>query len=315
MDQQVKMALGVGSLVVGLLLGINVIVAEEANNNWLVWSLIFLGAAFLFWLWMRRDARNAEDAAETALQAASEEVSRLEASTQTAIGTPPAMPSAVADAQDAVAEDAASDPTPIVPPTEADVFEAASQTVEVESRVDADAVDTTVVEVETRDPEEIVEAALEGDPIAEAEIADATASAPATEADVEIPPVDVPQEALEADSEVAEAEDSADAVEATAVEEDAQTVSETEPIEAAEDDLTRVEGIGPVYRDFLLSAGIDTFAKLAELSEEEIATLVQERGGRRRRSMATWAEQAKLAAAGDWDALEALQQELSGGRR
>mgnify|MGYP001035149878 CR=1 FL=1 len=43
--------------------------------------------------------------------------------------------------------------------------------------------------------------------------------------------------------------------------------------------------------------------------------LVSDAGMRRPRSIETWAEQAELAAKGDWDALEKLQDELSGGRR
>jgi predicted flap endonuclease-1-like 5' DNA nuclease len=90
---------------------------------------------------------------------------------------------------------------------------------------------------------------------------------------------------------------------------------EPEPASDDPDDLSRIEGIGPKYQELLLEAGIDTYAKLAQLDEERIATLIREMGGRKSASMATWAEQAKLAAAGDWDGLAALQDELSGGRR
>lgn len=259
MEQQAKTALGIASLLIGLLLGINTMVAEEPNNNWLAWSLVFLGGAFLFWLWLRRDARSAQDAAEQALTSASDEVKRLEASSQSAIGTPPESPQPV---EVAAEESAIATPQP------------QTEAAQPEAAVESDAVDTTVVAQEEREAEEIVQAAYEGDPIAEAEIADASASPPATEADVEVPPVDAP-----------------------------------------DDDLLRIEGIGPAYRDYLLAAGIDTYEKLAALSEDEIVDLVQEQGGRRRASMSTWAEQAKLAAAHDWDALDQLQEELSGGRR
>ena len=81
------------------------------------------------------------------------------------------------------------------------------------------------------------------------------------------------------------------------------------------DDLTRIEGIGPKYRDALMSVGITTYAQLAEMSLDEIKAAIKKAGMRNTASMSTWAEQAKLAAAGAWDELEKLQDELSGGRR
>jgi small subunit ribosomal protein S2 len=81
------------------------------------------------------------------------------------------------------------------------------------------------------------------------------------------------------------------------------------------DDLTIIEGIGPAYRDLLVNSGIATFAKLATMTEDEIVTLIRENGGRKSTSMATWAAQAKLAAAGDWEGLQKLKSTLSGGRK
>lgn len=81
------------------------------------------------------------------------------------------------------------------------------------------------------------------------------------------------------------------------------------------DDLTRIEGIGPKYAEILVAAGIDSFAKLAQMSEDAIATTIQDGGGRKSASIATWAEQARLAAAGDWDGLDKLQASLRGGRK
>ena len=74
-------------------------------------------------------------------------------------------------------------------------------------------------------------------------------------------------------------------------------------------------GIGPKYAEILMGAGVTTFAQIAAMSDDEIVTLVKDNGGRKSASMGTWAEQAKLAAAGDWDGLAKLQDELSGGRR
>lgn len=81
------------------------------------------------------------------------------------------------------------------------------------------------------------------------------------------------------------------------------------------DDLLRIEGIGPYYRDLLLGVGINTYAKLAAMSAGEIEQAIIKAGGRRSASISTWAEQAALAAQNDWDALNALQDELKGGRR
>jgi predicted flap endonuclease-1-like 5' DNA nuclease len=80
------------------------------------------------------------------------------------------------------------------------------------------------------------------------------------------------------------------------------------------DDLTRIEGIGPKYRDALIEAGIRTFQDLAELSEEQLLEAVSKAGMRRSASMATWAEQARLAGEGDWEGLYTLQGQLRGGR-
>ena len=102
------------------------------------------------------------------------------------------------------------------------------------------------------------------------------------------------------------------------VEEESEQESEPEPVAEASgepDDLTQVEGIGPKYAEILTGAGVTTFAQIAAMSEDEIVDLIKSNGGRKSASMGTWAEQAKLAAAGDWDGLAKLQDELSGGRR
>lgn len=151
-------------------------------------------------------------------------------------------------------------------------------------------------------------------------------SAEAVKEEIETAVEEAPEEAEEmtAEAEAATASEAAEAPpepEAVVVEEVVVVeTAEPEPAPAPEpagepDDLTRVEGIGPKYRDALVDAGIDTFAKLAELNEERIVEIAKEAGMRRSASMETWVEQAKLAAAGDWDSLAALQERLSGGRR
>lgn len=90
------------------------------------------------------------------------------------------------------------------------------------------------------------------------------------------------------------------------------------PIQSASgkpDDLTKIEGIGPKMSQALIKAGIDTFAKLAQASEDQLKTAIEAAGMRLAPSLATWPEQAVFAANGDWDGLEALQDTLVGGRR
>jgi F-type H+-transporting ATPase subunit gamma len=81
------------------------------------------------------------------------------------------------------------------------------------------------------------------------------------------------------------------------------------------DDLTKVEGIGPKMSKALITAGIDTFAKLAEADEDTLKDAIQQAGMRLAPSIGTWAEQAALARDGRWEDLQTLQDELDGGRR
>ena len=91
--------------------------------------------------------------------------------------------------------------------------------------------------------------------------------------------------------------------------EGAECLGEVEP-----DDLTRVEGIGPKTSGLLQEAGIVTFQQLAGRDPDALREMLREEGlpfidpG-------TWPEQAALAAVGAWEELEALQEQLSGGRR
>ncbi len=84
---------------------------------------------------------------------------------------------------------------------------------------------------------------------------------------------------------------------------------------AAGDDLRRIEGIGPKMAAALNAAGILTFAQLAEAGEDTLRAAIEAAGMRFAPSMSSWAEQAQLAAQGDWAGLEALQASLTGGRK
>ena len=80
------------------------------------------------------------------------------------------------------------------------------------------------------------------------------------------------------------------------------------------DDLRRIEGIGPKISGLLQAAGITTFAQLAGSDVDRLNQIVRE-AGITIADPTTWPEQASLAAAGKWDELEVLQDELKGGRR
>ena len=80
------------------------------------------------------------------------------------------------------------------------------------------------------------------------------------------------------------------------------------------DDLKKIEGAGPKAAEALVAAGVDTFAKVAEKTPEELSTILTDASPRLAHLVTdTWPKQAKLAAAGKWDALKALQERLDGG--
>lgn len=81
------------------------------------------------------------------------------------------------------------------------------------------------------------------------------------------------------------------------------------------DDFTKVEGIGPKISALLIKSDIRTFADLAAVDVARLQTILAGAGSRYRLAdPASWPQQARLAAAGDWDALTTLQSDLKGGR-
>ncbi len=81
-------------------------------------------------------------------------------------------------------------------------------------------------------------------------------------------------------------------------------------------DLTRIEGIGPKINGILNDHGVSSFADLAATKADQIKTWLTEAGSQYNRAdPTTWPEQAALAAKGDWEALDKLQDELDGGVR
>jgi DNA-directed RNA polymerase subunit beta' len=89
--------------------------------------------------------------------------------------------------------------------------------------------------------------------------------------------------------------------------------AESAPVTAGADDLTKIEGIGPKIAEHLATAGIITFAQLTQASAAELKDFLAA-GGFDSQDPTTWADQAQLAAAGEWDKLGQWQDELNGGR-
>lgn len=84
--------------------------------------------------------------------------------------------------------------------------------------------------------------------------------------------------------------------------------------ETREDDLKKIEGVGPKVEQILKKSGIRNFEGLSKANAAEIRSTLNE-AGLTMMNPEGWIEQAELAAKGDWDGLQKLQDELQGGRR
>lgn len=81
----------------------------------------------------------------------------------------------------------------------------------------------------------------------------------------------------------------------------------------SDDDLTRLTGIGPKLSAAMKAAGICTYAQLMTMNTEDIRQALANSNIRYNKTVAeSWAEQARLATAGDWNALKAYQTTLKG---
>ena len=81
---------------------------------------------------------------------------------------------------------------------------------------------------------------------------------------------------------------------------------EPDPAPTPGDDLSRIKGVGPKLQALLPTLGLGTYARIAALSEADLAELDPKLGafaGRAARD--NWIEQAKLLAAGDVAGFEA----------
>ena len=86
---------------------------------------------------------------------------------------------------------------------------------------------------------------------------------------------------------------------------------------AMQDDFSRLDGIGPRISSVLRSAGVKTFAKLAAKETDEIREILTASNPNllKLSDPASWAEQAGMAAEGEWESLKALQGTLKEARR
>ena len=82
------------------------------------------------------------------------------------------------------------------------------------------------------------------------------------------------------------------------------------------DDLKKIEGVGPKIEQLLNADGINTFNDVVNATVERIKGILTAAGPNYAvHDPATWAEQSRLAASGNWDELAKLQEELKGGKR
>ena len=81
------------------------------------------------------------------------------------------------------------------------------------------------------------------------------------------------------------------------------------------DDLKIVEGMGPKIAGLLVDAGINTWAKLSDTPVSKIQQVLDAAGPRYKLAQpGSWPRQAGLAAAGKWEELRKLQDDLDGGK-
>ncbi len=80
-------------------------------------------------------------------------------------------------------------------------------------------------------------------------------------------------------------------------------------------DLTVIEGIGPAIAGVLTASGINSWEALAGADVDFLSGVLADAGSQyKSHDPQTWPQQAQLAADGNWDGLEALQDKLNGGR-
>ena len=94
------------------------------------------------------------------------------------------------------------------------------------------------------------------------------------------------------------------------------SINPDEMVEVYKDNLKKIEGIGPKIEQLLYKAGIFTFQDLSNSKKSTLSNILLNAGNRyKMHDPSTWAEQADLAANGDWEKLKILQDELDGGKK
>lgn len=76
------------------------------------------------------------------------------------------------------------------------------------------------------------------------------------------------------------------------------------------EDLKQIVGIGPGTASVLNAAGVKTFAQLAGIRPEQLEQILRS-AGMRATCYESWPEQARLAAAGQWDELHKMQKKIN----
>ena len=80
-------------------------------------------------------------------------------------------------------------------------------------------------------------------------------------------------------------------------------------------DLTVIEGVGPAIAGLLSASGINSWQALADADDDFIQGILDDAGPNYSvHNPATWKQQAALAADGNWDELQQLQDSLRGGK-
>lgn len=105
-----------------------------------------------------------------------------------------------------------------------------------------------------------------------------------------------------------------EAAQAPALAAEPEPAAQVEPEPDAEpDDLTVIEGVGRKSAEALAASGVRTYKAMASKTPQELEDAVKAQKVRLVGSTETWPMQAGLAAAGDFEALDALKTRIKGG--
>lgn len=84
---------------------------------------------------------------------------------------------------------------------------------------------------------------------------------------------------------------------------------------AVADDLSKIEGIGKKIAALLKKQGLITYKDLSKSTVKNLKAILEAAGNQySMHNPGSWPKQAKLAAAGKWEELKVLQEELKGGK-